>query len=361
MKRIYLLFMLCLSYVITYAQQEVPQNVMENIYQEIRTPHKYGLVLLPPDPSDMMDSPTVFREGNMWYMTYIIFDGRGYETYIASSKDLLNWETKGRIMSYDETSWDRNQVAGYPALIDTEWEGDYRFASFDRKYWMSYLGGDAAGYEAGILSVGMANTRRKPSKVHEWNRMDVPVLRIQDEGALWWENTTIYKSSVIWDQEETAGSPFVMFYNAKGDRHPDHVPAERIGIAFSDDMVNWKRYEGNPVLDHGAGITGDAYIQKIGDVWVMFYFGAFWGDYPSGAFNHFACSYDLLNWTDWNGPHLIEPSEDFDSIYAHKSCVVKWDGVVYHFYCAVNGKGQRSIAVATSADLGKSQIAFPEQ
>jgi hypothetical protein len=30
--------------------------------------------------------------------------------------------------------------------------------------------------------------------------------------------------------------------------------------------------------------------------------------------------------------------------------VVKYKGVVYHFYCAVNNKDQRGIAVATSVD-----------
>src|SRR5690554_7567338 len=50
------------------------------------------------------------------------------------------------------------------------------------------------------------------------------------------------------------------------------------------------------------------------------------------AWNRFACSYDLVNWTDWEGPHLIEPSEDYDSRFAHKSFVLKHDGVVYHFY-----------------------------
>ncbi|MDO4755074.1 MAG: glycosylase, partial [Parabacteroides sp.] len=59
--------------------------------------------------------------------------------------------------------------------------------------------------------------------------------------------------------------------------------------------------------------------------------------------------------------HLIQPSESYDAQYAHKSCVVKWNGVVYHFYCAVNKKNQRSIAVATSKDLGKSKISFPDK
>jgi hypothetical protein len=45
-------------------------------------------------------------------------------------------------------------------------------------------------------------------------------------------------------------------------------------------------------------------------------------------------------------------------MFAHKSFVVKHNGVVYHFYCAVNKAEQRGIAVATSKDLGKSEMNF---
>lgn len=71
-----------------------------------------------------------------------------------------------------------------------------------------------------------------------------------------------------------------------------------------------------------------------------------------GAFERFACSYDLMNWTDWNGEDLIAPSEDYDKEYAHKPWVIKWNGVVYHFYNAVGSRG-RVIALATSKDLRK--------
>ena len=108
---------------------------------------------------------------------------------------------------------------------------------------------------------------------------------------------------------------------------------------------------------HSAGITGDAVIQKMGDLYVMFYFGAFWED-RKGAFNRFAVSTDLVNWTDWTGANLIEPSGPYDDLYAHKSFVVKHKGIVYHFYCAVNKADQRGIAVATSVDLGKSNKEF---
>jgi predicted GH43/DUF377 family glycosyl hydrolase len=122
-------------------------------------------------------------------------------------------------------------------------------------------------------------------------------------------------------------------------------------------MVHWKRFQNEPVVHHPAGITGDPQIQKIGDVWVMFYFGAFWQD-RKGAFNRFACSYDLVNWTDWEGDNLIESSKPYDERFAHKSYVIKHKGVVYHFYCAVNNKDQRGIAVATSVDKGTSDIKF---
>jgi len=112
-------------------------------------------------------------------------------------------------------------------------------------------------------------------------------------------------------------------------------------------------------LHHSRGITGDAVLQKMDNLWIMFYFGAFWKD-KKDAFNRFACSYDLVHWTDWNGDDLINPSESYDEVYAHKSYVVKNKGIVYHFYCAVDKKGNRGIAVATSKDIGKSKLQFIE-
>jgi len=63
-------------------------------------------------------------------------------------------------------------------------------------------------------------------------------------------------------------------------------------MAVSDDMKTWKRFQSDPNVHHEIGITGDPNIQKIGDVWVMFYYGAFWKN-KGGAFDRFACSYDL--------------------------------------------------------------------
>jgi hypothetical protein len=283
-------------------------------------------------------------------MTYIVFDGRGYETWMAQSSDLLLWTTLGKIMSFTANTWDSNQKAGYIALQDYTWGGSYTVKKYRGKYWMSYLGGAGEGYEAGILGIGMAFTG-KLADVQEWQRLQRPVMLPGDDDARWYDNATIFKSTVIQDRKKTLGFPFVMYYNAQGKEDR----AERIAMAVSDDMKHWKRYGDQPVIDHHTGISGDAFITRMNDLWVMFYFGAFW---KPGAFDRFACSYDLVNWTDWDGDNLISPSEPFDDKFAHKPFVVKHKGIVYHFYCAVDKDNNRGIAVATSKDMGKSTLHF---
>jgi predicted GH43/DUF377 family glycosyl hydrolase len=343
----------------------VSPEKMETVYNEIKTPYKYGLIMVPPNEYKKLDCPSVFRQDGKWYMTYIIYDGkaghdgRGYETFLATSDDLLHWNSLGKVLSFtDTTDWDCNQKAGYISLQDYKWGGSYSLEKYDGKYWMSYFGGNSRGYEAGVLKLGIAYTKEDPALPHIWNRFQEPVLTPHDKDVRWWENSTMYKSSIIRDKENLTGHKFVMYYNARGDSINPARGAERIGMAVSEDMVTWKRFSTNPVINHHKGISGDPYIQKIDDVYVMFYFGAFWGKNKATAFNRFACSYDLQNWTDWNGEDLIHPSEEYDGLFAHKSFVVKYNGVVYHFYNAVNKKQDRGIALATSQDLGHSSISF---
>ena len=311
------------------------------------------------DTSNMIDCPTIFRRDSIWYMTYFIFNGTGYETCLAQSTDLLNWQKLGKVLPFTtKDRWDGTQCAGYPALIDHNWGGSYAMDSFNNRYWMSYFGSNSEGYEKGLLAIGMAYTDKEPTVAHSWERLISPVMNTDDHDAGIWESDKLYKSSVIWDKSKLTGKQFVMYYNAVGDTSSRKNWVERIGMATSDDMINWERYAGNPIIDHQTGLTGDAVVQKIDSTYVMFYYGAFWPEGREDAFNRFACSYDLVHWTDWTGEDLIKPSESYDIKYAHKPCVIHWNGVVYHFYTAVNEKEQRGLAVATSEDLGKSQLHF---
>lgn len=325
-------------------ERSVPDAVMRSIYEDVKTPYKYGIVLRG-EQGHKVDCPSVFRHEDAWYMVTIIFDGTGYETALARSEDLLEWSKLGKILRFREGTWDARQVGGYIALQDHRWGGSYELGKHDGKYWLSYLGGALEGYETDPLSMGMAWTS-DPSKAVEWTRIpENPVLTRDQPDAREFERQTLYKSHIIRDESESLGHPFVMYYNGK--RKGDSV--ESIGMAVSQDMVHWARYGRGPIITAGKGISGDPQVTRIGDVWVLFYFGHAW---KPKAFDTFACSYDLANWTKWEGPHLVEPSEPWDATYAHKPWVLKHEGVVYHFYCAVGNEG-RVIALATSRDRRK--------
>lgn len=375
-KRLVLLSLLVFGGITAFAQK-ISKNVMQKIYDEVKTPYKYGMVVAPKDNYHQIDCPMVYREGDKWYMTYVVYngkdgtDGRGYETWLATSDDLLQWKTLGRLLCYADKGWDMNQRAGYPALIDWTWNGSYEMAKYKGRHWMSYFGGEGTGYEAirKPLNMGMASTKGDITQAHPWETSPSPVLSINDKSAQWWEKLTHYKSTVYWDKNKTLGKPFVMFYNAGGINPANQLKAERIGIALSGNMTSWrrlplrtaKRKTGNPVFFHEAPgiITGDAQIVKFPHYYVMFYFSAYNPERKYNAYNTFAVSRDLVNWQDWEGADLVYPSKPYDDMFAHKSYVLKHQGVVYHFYCAVNHAGQRGIAVATSVPMGRSQVSFP--
>lgn len=329
------------------ATDAVSQAEMQRVFEEAKTPYKFGIVLQPESKDELIDCPNVFRYGDAWYMLYVVNKQNvGYETYLAKSEDLLAWEPLGKVLPFAENGWDKWQADGSLALVDPAWGGSAKLGQFDGKYWMSYFGGEKKGYETDPLSLGLAWTTT-PNEAKAWTRLaENPVLRPSDADARPFEKATLYKSHILWDKSETLGYPFVMYYNGKQEGRG----TERIGMAVSKDLVHWKRFGDGPVIDNGSGISGDPQLVKMGDLWVMFYFGAFW---QPGAFDTFACSRDLVHWTKWTGEHLIEPSEPWDETFAHKPWVLKHDGVVYHFYCAVGTQG-RAIALATSRDLRRS-------
>ena len=103
---------------VTAAEKLVSQETMKAIYEEVKTPHKVGMVMLP-GKGEMIDNPCVFRHGDAWYMIFIVFDGKGYETHLAKSDDLVRWKRLGKVFGRAEgTSWDSAQADGWPLLLD---------------------------------------------------------------------------------------------------------------------------------------------------------------------------------------------------------------------------------------------------
>lgn len=317
---------------------------MQGVYEKLKTPVKLGPVLW--DDVCCYDCPNVFRkEDGSFGMFFSRFNSHeehtGYETWMASSEDLIHWEIDGQVLGRRKGTWDSAQANGSLALIDTEWGGSYLPQKYGGYYWMSYFGGNRSGYETDPLSIGIA--RGEAIRPGAFCQGDSPVLSIYDQDVRPFETQTLYKSTIIYDPDKTLEYPFLMFYNAK----QQGAWVERIGLAGSFNMCEWNRIGKNSILENNFqdidNICGDPQIIRMGDLWVMNYFVSAKGT----AWNSFACSRNLTDWVHWKGQPLMEPSEPFDSRYAHKPCIINHEGRTYQFYCVVGDRG-RCICLAVS-------------
>ena len=97
----------------------VSAEEMEKIYEKIKTPKKLGAVMK--WENDFTDSPTVFKHGDKYYMMFIAISKdcniSGYETHIACSDNLVDWEYLGIIMKRNnDNHWDSKSHNLFPGL-----------------------------------------------------------------------------------------------------------------------------------------------------------------------------------------------------------------------------------------------------
>ena len=325
----------------------ISREEMEAVYGKIRTPKKLGAVMK--WENDFTDSPTVFRHGDMFYMYFIAISKdcsiSGYETHLAKSADLVNWEYVGSIMRRNNLDhWDSKQIAGYAGYFDITYGGTNELQKVNGGYYLTYLAGNSDGYEPDPLLMGMAKTS-DPTDPDAALRFPDPILTPQDKDGREWETKTLYKSYVFADPKKSTGYPYVNCYNAKGEDN-----RERIFLAVSNDGETWERWGERAIIDLATDdphdlISGDPQIVLIDDIYVMFFFRFGKG---KGAYNSFACSKNLVDWTVWDGEPLVEPEFEWENVHAHKSWFMHHDGVNYHYYCAVNDNNERFIALAVS-------------
>ena len=320
---------------------------MQRIYEQIKTPIKLGAVMKWEE--HFTDSPTIFKKGDLFYMYFVAISKdcnvSGYETHLASSKDLVNWEYLGTIFRRNDLNrWDSKQCAGYAAFIDIEFDGSNELQQVNNSYYISYLAGNSDGYEPDPLFMGLASSQ-DPTNPDGFRRLQEPILSPTDMDCRPYETKTLYKSFMFCDTDGITGYRYVNAYNAKGMDNK-----ERIFLAVSNDGEQWERYGDRAIIDLVTDdpegiICGDPQIMKIDDVYVMFFFR-----YRKGecAYNTFACSRDLVNWKIWDGEPLVSSEYEWEDEHAHKTWFVRYQGKNYHFYCACNQKGERFIALATS-------------
>ncbi|MHB8969373.1 MAG: hypothetical protein ACYC3X_16390 [Pirellulaceae bacterium] len=63
------------------AEDAVPPQRMRAVYEEVQTPYKFGVVIRD-EAGKPVDCPSVFRQGERWYMVYICMNEVGYEKVV---------------------------------------------------------------------------------------------------------------------------------------------------------------------------------------------------------------------------------------------------------------------------------------
>lgn len=312
--------------------------------ERLRTPYKVNRLVVPPSGTPgafdekAVDCPFVFRQDNRFGMTFLGFDGIGYQTGLAWSSNLLDWTVEGCIAARDVANpLLRHNVAINWIVRENDIESPGRLRRFHGEYLGVYHAYPNPGYEQGPAVIGICRSR----DLMKW-RFAEPCLHAE-EGA-GWERGGLYKPCLV----EHRGQ-FHLFYNAKNAERRWH---EQTGVAVSRDLKTWTRYEGNPVIRNGpAGsaderFASDPCVVRAGREWALFYFGL---DAKGVARDLVALSSDLRAFTKCEGVLIdVGGPGSIDEKYAHKPSVIVKDGVLYHFYCAVAKDNRRGISVAAS-------------
>jgi predicted GH43/DUF377 family glycosyl hydrolase len=312
-----------------------------------RTPFKYGQRVLEkssdPDAFDskFVDCPFVFSANDRFYMTYIGFDGRGYQTGLAESHDLVNWKRVAPILRRDPANpIFRYNIAMMCILRENQLWSPGRLTKVGGRYLGAWHAYPNEGMEAGPAVIGLAWS----DDLLHWE-LEPPCLFPKDGAA--WERGGLYKPYLVKE-----GDTYYLFYNAKTEQTPW---LEQTGVATSRDLKTWTRFDGNPLVTVGPkGAVDDRFasdpaVFRHGKDWVLYYYGL---STDHKARELLALGRDPFRFAK-TGQIMIDagPPGTVDDTYAHKPSVIAHDGALYHFYCAVSGKWPndvRGISVARS-------------
>lgn len=297
------------------------------------TPYKYGKAIISPKRDTFaaygVDCPFLFRHNGKFYMMHIGFDGKGYQTALCSSDDLIHWNEEGVILRRGcHKDWDKVGMAGAWILKDCDLYGNNELIKVDGKYWLFYHSYPGEGYEQGAAKVGLAYT--DDESLLNWQFIDEPIFCPSDDGS--WDSGGLFKTSVVKCEEK-----YYMFYNAK-----DSVEwpwKEQTGIAISTDMIHWERYERNPILPVKENTWTSTFLSdpcitydSKNNLWAIFFF-AFNGQ---SAQEGVATGKDLFDLQVYDKPIICSGQDgEIDSIHAHKPGIIYYDGALWHYYCSV--------------------------
>jgi len=343
---------LCVNH--TVAEVAIDSATLDKWSAPYRGWHYYPTPVIPAEPKipgyekfKSTDVPCVYQlpgQASKYYMSFIAFDGKGYNSFVAESEDLLTWNNHRLAMGFGkEGDFDHGGcVIGAFLYESYDIKSPRILKRREGKFWSLYgaypLQG---GYELRPGYEGIASS----DDGRLWHRAkNQPILAVQDADCRSWEKDCIYQPWLVEHENR-----FFNFYNAA------NGGIEQMGMAWSTNLLDWRRHDQNPVLKNRKGGYDDSFcsdgkVFRDGDHWTMFYFGVGRG----GAHIMVAFSRDLKQWAAHPEPLYKAGGhpDGLDRQYAHKISLVHnpKNDTFYMYYCATGNKG-RCIGLLTSKPL----------
>lgn len=235
---------------------------------------------------------------------------------------------------------------GLPFLFyGKNWEGRITYhpqiIEHENNFYLIYTGTTSAKALCFRHDIGLATS----NDLSEWKRYrNNPILSPGKKGE--WDGDLVAHSFIIKKEEQ-----YFMFYDGspKGNWH------EGIGVAISDDLIHWQKYEKNPVLKSGDFWWDKNHVSRC----CVFsdkgkYYMFFAGHDGTCERIGIAKSDDLLSWKKISSDPVLDLGQqgDWDDFHISDPRVLKVDDLYLMFYSGYDCKEKKGrLGLAYSRDL----------
>ena len=261
----------------------------------------------------------VTTQVNITLMPVTATDG-GINIHVTWGTVLAGWfdNATNPILRRQNTKYDTRGV-GYPIVLSD---------GAEYKMWYANIQ-SAADTNGAVTSIGLATSKDGNTWTHYSQE---PVLK-PTPGA--WDGAAIGPGTVLKDE-----GIYKLYYYGYGQSSVRY----QVGLATSQDGVHWTKH-GDPVLagasgwEYSIGVMG---VVKVSGLYYMYYHAG-----PPQAIG-VATSQDGVNWTRYAGNPIITPTESWESSGVACGSVIYANGLFEMVYC--NGSSSQSFGYATSID-----------